>query len=80
MAVGGESGCQKLTDGEGGCKRLVGENREREMMEIKHREHTPPPPPPPTPRLSRAEVRWLPAGVPLALEYPHIGHAERGVA
>jgi len=25
-------------------------------------------------------VRRLPAGVPLALEYPHVGHAERGVA
>jgi len=25
-------------------------------------------------------VRWLSAGVPLALEYPHVGHAERSVA
>lgn len=25
-------------------------------------------------------MRWLSAGVPLALEYPHIGHAERSVA
>lgn len=25
-------------------------------------------------------MRWLPAGVPLALEYSHVGHAERSVA
>jgi len=31
-------------------------------------------------RSSRTEVRLLPASVPLALEYPDIGHAESGVA
>lgn len=30
---------------------------------------------------SRTEVRWrLPAGVPLALEYTHVGHAKRSIA